>query len=83
MITSERTAFEWFQEAERCYVEGHQGCAWCGGPHRVFKHKRGNRIEYFCNGCDFRTSHDVETGQYVSIPGENPPGSSTPTMHKI
>src|SRR5437660_159129 len=28
---TKRTPREWFDEAARCYVEGHQGCAWCGG----------------------------------------------------
>ena len=40
MVRSERTSGEWFTEAERCYVERHQGCAWCGGSYRVFRRQR-------------------------------------------
>src|SRR5262249_60368835 len=34
-VDSERTPLEWFREAARVYVEGHQACIWCGGRHRV------------------------------------------------
>jgi len=70
MIASERTAKDWFDEAARCYVEKHQGCAWCSGSHRVFRLQDEVEITYYCNCCDFRVALDVEAGQYNFIPGE-------------
>lgn len=66
----ERTGAEWFVEAARCYVEGHQGCPWCGGSHRVYKTERDGRLEYYCSGCDFYASHDSRADAYVAVPGE-------------
>ena len=71
MTTPERSSREWYAEAARCYVERHQGCAWCGGSHRVYRQKRGSRVEYSCNGCDFSASHDLETHSFFCVPGEN------------
>ncbi len=65
-----KTPPEWFAEAARCYVEQHQGCAWCGGSYRVFHLRRGAGHEYFCNGCDFRVSYDPASARYVACPGE-------------
>ena len=71
MVGIERTARDWFQEAARCYVENHQGCAWCGGSHRVYHQRQHTEVIYFCTGCDFRASHDHATGRYSSLPGED------------
>jgi hypothetical protein len=65
-----RSPSEWFHEAARCYIEHHQGCAWCGGSHRVFKRRRENVTEYSCRDCDFRACHDDATGRYRTEPGE-------------
>ena len=83
MVHTERAAREWFEEAVRCYVENHQGCAWCGGAHRVFKVHKGSRIEYYCNGCDFRTGYDPETQVHFSVPGEAPSGRVPDTMFEL
>ena len=83
MTPVQRTAEEWFAEAARCYIECHQGCAWCGGQHRVFRREEGRQLTYYCHGCDFRTSHDEETGWYHFIPGEKPSGPPTATMLAI
>jgi hypothetical protein len=69
MVSVERASNEWFEEAAQCYVEGHQGCAWCGGAHRVFKLQSGNRTEYYCNGCEFLAAHDPEKEAYFFMPG--------------
>ena len=72
MRHSEHTPEEWYREAARCYVEGHQGCPWCGGSHQVFKTQRGSRQEYFCCGCEFFASFDQNTYSYFASPGEAP-----------
>ena len=79
MVRAKRTSGEWFEAAVRSYVERHQGCAWCGGSHRVFKQERGGRVEYYCNGCDFRVSFDLAANTYVIVPGEDQrePGQAT------
>ena len=66
---TKRTAHDWFNEAARCYVEGHQACAWCGGKHRVFKAVRGERLEYYCKDCDFYVCQDTSSGTYCTEPG--------------
>jgi hypothetical protein len=80
MEFSQRTPSEWFQVAAFCYVDKHQGCAWCGGSHRVFRHQRGSRTEYYCHGCDFRTTFDQATGQYDAESGEANSGVVRATM---
>ena len=78
MVALGRTPQEWFQEAVRCYVEKHQGCAWCGGPHRVYLLVQEQQVVYYCNGCDFRTGHDKRAGRFFSFPGEDAaPGKKT------
>ena len=42
----QRTAEEWFAEASRWYVEGHQGCPSCHAAHCVFRSEWGARVEY-------------------------------------
>jgi hypothetical protein len=66
---SERTPAAWFAEAARCYVEGHQACAWCGESHCVFQTERGARLEYSCNHCEFYVGYDRQTGQYHATAG--------------
>jgi hypothetical protein len=69
-VNSQRTPLEWFEEAARVYVEGHQACIWCGGRYRVFRSERGSRLEYYCSECDFYVSHDREANDYYAAPGE-------------
>ncbi len=83
MLTADRTPRDWFQEAVRCYVEKHQGCAWCGDAHQVFHFQQGKQVVYYCNSCDFRTSHDPVTNAYVSIPGEKMDKAEKKTMFEI
>jgi hypothetical protein len=67
----ERTAREWFGEAERAYVEGHQACAYCGGRHQVYRGRRGHRLEYYCPACDFYAFLDESSGQFYAAPGRD------------
>jgi hypothetical protein len=67
---NERTAHQWYQEAVRCYVENHQGCASCGQSHCVFPARWGLRTEYYCSACDFSTCHDAQTGRYFAATGD-------------
>ncbi|MCI0459929.1 MAG: hypothetical protein L0Z62_23510 [Gemmataceae bacterium] len=83
MVRSERTSSEWFREAARCYVERHQGCAWCGGSYRVFQRRRGDVVEYQCSGCDFRAGHDEASDKYVLVPGESRTKAPPKTMFAI
>jgi hypothetical protein len=83
MVRPERTSSEWFAEAARCYVESHQGCAWCGGSYRVYQLRRDGRVDYYCNGCDFRASHDEETDEYIAVPGEVQSKRTPETMFEI
>jgi hypothetical protein len=70
MVATVRTPQEWFQEAARCYLEKHQGCAWCGGSHRVYQLVQEQQIVYYCYGCDFRAGHDRKVGAFFSFAGE-------------
>jgi hypothetical protein len=70
-----RSAAAWFADAARCYVEGHQACAWCGESHCVFQTERGPRLEYYCNVCDFYVCHDRHAGQYHMVAGSNSPAA--------
>jgi hypothetical protein len=65
-----RSAADWFQDAERAYVEQHQGCAWCGGAYRVRLASVGSKHAYTCQRCDFQASFDTHTKRYHIIPGE-------------
>ena len=80
MIHPERTFSDWYQEAARCYLEGHQACAWCGGVHQVFKVQTGLAVEYYCNRCDFHAGHDPQAGRYGFVPGLKKPGTNPNTM---
>jgi hypothetical protein len=75
-------ASRWFHAAARCYVERHQGCAWCGGSYRVFEIRRDSTLEYFCNACDFRAGHDEADDHYFCVPGAKNTGAP-PTMHGL
>jgi hypothetical protein len=72
---AEWTPAQWFAEAARAYVEGHQACVWCGGCHRVFRSEKGSRLEYYCSACDFCAGHDREADDYYATPGQ-PAGSA-------
>lgn len=67
----QRSAEQWFREAARCYIEKHQGCAWCGGAHRVLHRRRQQRHSYSCNACDFHVGLDEAAGEYFIISGED------------
>jgi len=69
----ERTAREWFEEAERAYAERHQACASCGGRHQVYKGRRGSRLEYYCPACDFYAFRDDNNGQFYAVAGRDVP----------
>lgn len=66
----EWTPAQWFEEAARCYLEGHQACPWCGGSHRVFRSERGGLLDYYCNCCDFYVCHEPRTHQYHAVLGQ-------------
>jgi hypothetical protein len=83
MLTAERTPRDWFQEAARCYLEKHQGCAWCGDSHQVFQFLHGKEVVYYCNGCDFRVSHDPVTNSFRTIPGERAEKTQKKTMFEM
>ena len=74
---AERTPREWFELAERAYVEGHQACASCGGRHQVYKGRRGSRLEYYCPACDFYAFHDEGNNQFHAVAGRE----LTPVVH--
>ena len=65
-----------FERATRCYVEKHQGCAWCGCSHCVFRSRRLNRVEFSCFVCDFFACHNYQTDCYYSCPGQTPPAET-------
>jgi hypothetical protein len=71
MPVKARTSSEWFNEAARCYVEGHQACAWCGKAHQVHKKVSLGRVEYHCSFCDFQVRHDTELERFDFFPGED------------
>jgi hypothetical protein len=84
MMSSNRTAEEWFRDAARCHVEQHQGCAWCGAAHSVHRRQEGTRLSYFCHRCDFRAGFDEQRGEYFVIPGDSRAGQTPPdTMYDI
>lgn len=66
---AERTSESWFQEAERTYTEKHQGCPWCGGSHRVFCQRRGAKVIFYCQACDFQVTHDTAANSFAAVPG--------------
>ena len=71
MINDNKSSRRWFEEAARCHVECHQGCAWCGRSHCVYHMIRGKQRVYSCQACDFHASHDQSTGEYAHVVGEN------------
>ncbi len=60
------TPREWYEAAERCRLQEHQGCPCCGGRHCVFRSEWAGRVEFYCTTCDFSASHDPRTGRYFS-----------------
>ena len=78
------TPSDWFNEADRLYVEDHQACAWCGIPHVVHRNVEFGRVEYQCNNCDFHVSRDMKTDRIVMVPGEKSCAlAAQKTMHDI
>jgi hypothetical protein len=84
MTHLERTAAEWFEEACRCYLEGHQACAWCRRSHQVYRDETPRGVEFHCYHCDFHVSHDADLDRYALVPGEAAArGGSRATMHDL
>lgn len=84
MMLTDWTAEDWFQEAARCYLEQHQGCAWCGGSYRVFRRTEGKHLTYSCHRCDCRVGFEEQNGRFFFIPGEKRVGGPVPdTMYEI
>jgi hypothetical protein len=82
MTHPERTPAEWYEEAARHYVEGHQACAWCSAPYQVFRIETAAGVQYHCNWCDFQADHDAARGRYHVVPGARKTAKSRPlTMH--
>ncbi len=74
----ERSPREWFEEAARAFVEGHQACAWCGGRYQVYRRQRGGRLEFYCPGCDFYSFHDRKSNQYFAALGRDSVAAASP-----
>jgi hypothetical protein len=74
------TPAQWFEQAARCYVEGHQACPWCGGSHRVFRAERADRVHYHCNCCDFYVCYEPRTGRYHLVPGQQELSAAAPAL---
>ena len=84
MLQAERTFAEWFQEADRCYREAHQGCPWCGNRNEVYKSERRNLIEFHCGCCDFYVSADLANERHYMTPGDDRRSAAAPqTMYAI
>jgi len=81
MVVLDRTPQEWFEEAARCYLEKHQGCAWCGGQHRVYQLVQEQQVVYYCYGCEFRAGHDKQVGNFFSFPGQETRKPKTTMLH--
>ncbi len=71
MKVTDHSPHEWYSLAEKCYLEKHQGCAWCGGSHRVFCTKEGDRTSYYCQACDSQASYDRASRKYHFLAGED------------
>lgn len=67
----ERSPREWYEEAARAHLEGHQACAWCGVAYQVYRAQRGSRLEYYCPACDFFAFHDTVSGKYFAALGRD------------
>jgi hypothetical protein len=70
-----RTAEEWFNDAVRWYLEGHQGCPCCQAHHCVFRSVWGLRIEYHCTACDFSVARDGQSLRCTASRGEGKPSA--------
>jgi hypothetical protein len=82
MSHPKRSAEDWYHEAARYYVEGHQACAWCGSPHQVYKVNTATGVEYQCNRCDFHAGYDQDLDRYRFIAGDKKAAKRAPlTMH--
>jgi len=84
MLQAERSFAEWFEEADRCYREAHQGCPWCGNRNEVYRSERRTLIEFHCGGCDFYVSNDRASGRHYMTPGNDRRTAAAPrTMLEI
>ena len=81
MSQLEQTPKQWFQEAARYYVEGHQGCVWCGGANCVYRSQRGGRLEYYCSECDFFACFDAQADRYFVTTGH--PNQEAPVVRPL
>ena len=81
MPHTEWTPVQWFEEAERSYLEKHQGCAWCGGANRVYRTQRPGRLEFYCSHCDFFACRDEANGRIHVMPGQPVRDDAPNTMH--
>ena len=74
-----RSALEWYQESERWYVVGHQGCPWCHGQHCVIRSDWSGLAEYYCSICDFSACHDRSRGaEFIATAGRLPQADQAP-----
>lgn len=67
---AERSPADWFEDAVRAYIEGHQACPWCECKHCVFRTEWDGRIEYLCSACDFSVCVDRRSGSHYMTRGE-------------
>jgi hypothetical protein len=67
---AERSPADWFEDAVRSYVEGHQACSWCSCKHCVFRSEWEGRIEYLCSACDFSVCFDRRSARHYMTRGE-------------
>lgn len=81
MSIPELEPLDWFQEAQRWYLEKHQGCPWCGESHRVYFLQEKGQTVYYCQGCDFQVRQDESTGKCYFIPGEDVKAEVPDTMY--
>ena len=83
MPLTERTTKEWFAEAARYYLEGHQACAWCHQAHQVYRIETANGLQFHCNHCDFHVSYDRQQDRYTVVRGDRrAPRRAPVTMHE-
>jgi hypothetical protein len=69
---AEHSPAEWFEEAARWYVEGHQACPWCRERHCLFRSEWAGRLEYHCSSCDFSACQDHRSGLHFAADGRGP-----------
>jgi hypothetical protein len=77
MLINERTAKQWFAEAEAWYAERHQACPWCRRANCLYRKKGDSILEYECGRCDFFTCRSVYAGNYFVDAGRKCQGVRT------